>query len=344
MMSGSPRPTSGLIRPRLLDLLGRARLPAPVVAPTGYGKTFMARYAAAAALVRLGRRTAAGLLPPAGTTGVPEHRVRAWPGESPRRPAGAVPEPVVAGPPASSVLVRCFGGFRMEIDGRVVDLSGVRARARMLLRLLAMRAGQPVHREVLTEALWPDLRPAAATRNLQVSVSNLRKLLQPYAAVVRTGDAYALALYADGRADTLAFGAAIDRWRSARRGEDGDAVAAAALREALSVYRGELLPEDGPAEWVIEERERYRRLAASAASALAAIELARGNGAEAVVAAEQCVGTDPYHDTGWRQLLSAYELSGDLAAAATARRRYADVLASLGVPAAFHPRPRVVGP
>ena len=104
------------------------------------------------------------------------------------------------GPP--SVRLRCLGGFSLAVGGRPVDESGAKPMERALLHLLAMRAGEPVHREVLVEALWPGTAPEAGRHRLQVAVSSLRRLLGPHqrcqaALVRREGDAYRLALQED---------------------------------------------------------------------------------------------------------------------------------------------------
>ncbi|MFD5735752.1 BTAD domain-containing putative transcriptional regulator [Streptomyces sioyaensis] len=234
------------------------------------------------------------------------------------------------------VAIRCFGGFRMTVGDLLIDWMKVRPRARAAMRLLTMRAGRPVHREALIEALWPDVPPKSATANLQVAVSSLRSLLEPDRdrgkprLVVRVGDAYLLNLPSDAYLDTLAFQTALTRGKQAKATGD-TATAVQGLRDALAQYNGELLPEDGPAEWLQEERESYRRQAADAAAELAAVELQAGNPQEAVTAAQKCLAIDRFHDTGWHLLLRAYHRSGAPAAAEQARRRYAATLASLGI-------------
>ena len=47
--------------------------------------------------------------------------------------------------------------------------------------------------------------------------------------------------------------------------------------------------------------------------------------------AARCVEIDPLHDLGWRLLITAHERAGAPAAAERARRRYAEVLLSLGL-------------
>jgi DNA-binding SARP family transcriptional activator len=284
----------------------------------------------------------------AGALGIPPAILDGWLGDlsEPR------PGVVVRARPAP-ISVWCFGGFRMAIGEDLLDLSPVRPRARTALHLLALRAGQPVHRDALIEALWADLPPEAATRNMHVAVSSLRGYLEPgrergkSQLVVRAGEAYSLALPAGAYADTAAFQDAMDRWRQARIAQD-DGEAVLALRAALAAYGGELLPEDGPAEWLLHDREVFRRQAANASCALATAELAAGSPDEAASVAEQCVAIDPYHDAGWQVLLQAYVRSGERAAAEQTRRRYAAVLASLGIsgevpdtPAALTPARKV---
>jgi DNA-binding SARP family transcriptional activator len=234
-----------------------------------------------------------------------------------------------------SLELRCFGGFSLAIGGTPVDLTAAKPIARRALRCLAIHAGRPVHREVLIEALWPGGDAVRATRHLQVLISILRHLLEPGVArgeshvILRDGEAYSLDLPADGWADVVQFDRALSEGRLARaqRREDRAVVA---FQGAMDVYGGELLPEDGPADWVVEERERRRREACEAAIALAQLLLARGEALSAAVVCERGLGFDRYQDSLWKTCVLAYEQAGDAAAAERARRRYEGVLAELG--------------
>jgi len=240
--------------------------------------------------------------------------------------------------------VRCFGGFTMTMPGRELDWTAIKPRTRAALRLLAMHGGRPVHREVLTAALWPEMDQATATRNLHVALSSLRTFLEPgaprgqSALIVRTGDAYALALPDGGGLDVVAFTEALAAARKAQLAGDVDAVRAA-LRAALAHYGGELLPEDGPAEWVTAARETFHGQAATAAEQLAAAELEADDAAMALAAAEQCLAMDVYRDRAWRLLADAHRRLGNHAAADRAARDYAAMLASLGLDPAGRPLP-----
>jgi DNA-binding SARP family transcriptional activator len=234
------------------------------------------------------------------------------------------------------VSVRCFGRFALEIRGEEPHLGRARPRARAVLRLLALQSGRPVHRELLVDALWRDLDPVAATHSLHVSVSSLRAVLEPGVPrganriLIRDGERYQLAMPPGSFSDLLEFdGAVADAERHRSTGDLASAVTA--LERSLALATGDVLPEDGPAEWVIGAREHYRVRVAEAAATLAELHLARHDPGSAATAALRSLDVDPCRDGSWRLLLSAYTAAGDLAAAEQARRSYADVLSSLGV-------------
>ncbi len=249
--------------------------------------------------------------------------------------SGSVPPPTPTAAPA--VMLRCFGGFHIAVRGRPVDLSSIKPRARAVLRVLALHAGTPVHREVLQAALWPEADAETGARNLHVAVSALRQVLEPgvvrggFSILLREGDAYRLSLPPDAEVDLLQFSAALAAGRSARRrGRPEEAMAL--YREALARYSGELLPEDGPAEWVLEARERCRTGALEAAQALAELLLGAADASGAAQVCTEGLGIDRYQDPLWRLLIAAREQAGDQGAAVRARRDYSKMLAELGLP------------
>jgi DNA-binding SARP family transcriptional activator len=263
--------------------------------------------------------------------GFPEGLVRRWSSQ-----------PAAAGAPAS-LTIRCLGGFEMLIAGQKLDLSAIKPRTRSALRLLALHAGGPVHRESLLAALWPEMPAATATHNLHVALSSLRSFLEPgvprgqATILVRRGDAYELTLPPGAYCDVVAFRESVAAVRRARLA-GAESALRTALRATVDAYGGELLPEDGPAEWVVRDRESMRREAADAAALLADTELAAGNPDAARRTAERCIGIDRYCDGGWRALADAYQRLGDAAAAERARQDYTRVLSSLGLdPAAALP-------
>ncbi len=298
------------------------------------------------AAVRAIGRTAGAMTPADSAGGTPAGR---------SKPPNTLPDAasrslttVAPGAPRS-VEIRSFGSFSISLHGRIIDLSAVKPRSRALLRYLALHGGASVHREVIAEALWPDADQATAARSLQVGVSTLRGLLEPEAGrgesrlLVRTGDGYRLVLGKDAFVDLMEFEAAVAHGRAKReRGEPAEAVAAFA--RALELHRGDLLAEDGPAEWVVERREACRSLAADAAASLAEVCLLHGDADGAARACRAGLAIDRYHDPLWRLLIECRDRAGDAGAALRTRQEYEQVLASLGVPASSAAAEKLASP
>jgi DNA-binding SARP family transcriptional activator len=103
------------------------------------------------------------------------------------------------------------------------------------------------------------------------------------------------------------------------------------LGEALALYRGDLLADEGLAEWVLDERERFRLVAADAAQGLAELHLEADDIEATLEVAERGLGIDRYNDRLWRVTIEAHRRSGNRAAAARSARQYRFVLDELGV-------------
>lgn len=246
--------------------------------------------------------------------------------------------PAATGPVAARPFeIRLFGSFAMTVEGRPVDLGALKPRPRAVLRFLALNAGRPVHREVLQETFWPEADPETGAKNLHVALSALRRELAPRTGrgacelLVRDGEAYRLALPDGTRIDLADFERAIIEARTIRA-RGATQVAIEAFRAAIATYGGDLLPEDGPAEWAAGRRERARAEAVEAARALAEL-LLDGDPTGAAQACAAGLALDSHHDPLWRILVQARERAGDQAAATSARSGYARMLAELGVSA-----------
>jgi DNA-binding SARP family transcriptional activator len=233
-------------------------------------------------------------------------------------------------------VVRCLGPLQVDVGDGPIDLGAIKPRVRTLLRILAMHAGRPVHRDKLVEWLWPgEADPRVGTRNLQVAISSLRQLLEPGVArgaatiLVRDGDTYRLDVPGD-RVDIGRFETLVAAARAARVAGEAER-AVDAFGAALDLYAGELLAEEGAAEWVLPERDRLRTAAVDAAQGRAELLLAAGDAAAAATEADRGLRLDQYRDELWRVSIAANEAAGQRAAAGRVRERYDAVLRELGV-------------
>jgi len=163
------------------------------------------------------------------------------------------------------LCVSLLGGFAASVDGQPVPDRAWRLRkARELVKLLALAPGHRLHREQVMDVLWRDRDPAAAANNLHQAVYVARRALGAAAIELREE---LLRLTAEVDVDRLLVAAARAR----------DAGAHAEYEIALSLYRGELLPENRYDDWVGERREELAELAEALADELAALGPAVAN-------------------------------------------------------------------
>ncbi|HXF81871.1 MAG TPA: tetratricopeptide repeat protein, partial [bacterium] len=193
------------------------------------------------------------------------------------------------------VTVRLLGGFEAIRGGRVLPRQVWRRRRDRVLFCFLLVAREPVPREAVLDALWPDLPPASARASLNVAWSNIKRALQA------DGDPAVDYLLLDrGRygvrrdlvqtdveeferhlaaADRLARRQGAGDPRAEAGGADADA--AAELEAAVALYRGDLLPDLANEPWTTVERERLRAAFIAALERLAAIRAGQGRIAEA---------------------------------------------------------------
>ncbi|HEY3978517.1 MAG TPA: hypothetical protein VGM79_14675 [Streptosporangiaceae bacterium] len=117
----------------------------------------------------------------ADTLGPTVHRQLRETARSGERPLAAGAAQLLAAlpaPPAHRTQIAVIGPMRLTRDGVPVDRPELRrARVRQLLSALALR---PVlTRDQAIELLWPGLDPAKAARNMRVTLTHLRRLLEP---------------------------------------------------------------------------------------------------------------------------------------------------------------------
>ena len=231
-----------------------------------------------------------------------------------------------------SMRVYCFDALELVIGGKPVDLSVVRPRALSVLRLLALHAGRPVHREVLMESLWPDVEPDAALHSLQVAVSSLRKLMpeRPAPGIVRRGDAYQLEMSPDAFCDVRSFQVWLASATAAAARNDHRRAFDAALR-ATEVYRGDLLLDEGPTEWVVGHRDALRLDMVRACTIAGDAAMKLGIPHEATRVSERGLSVDRYADPLWRLQIESLEQSSDRASAERVRRSWQEMMDELGV-------------
>jgi predicted ATPase/DNA-binding SARP family transcriptional activator len=213
-----------------------------------------------------------------------------------------------------------LGSFEVRRDGEPVPLGGAKARA--LLAMLVLHAGEPVSAERLAIALWGEEASATAVNAVQVHVSRVRRALAADGLLVTTGAGYRLDT---NRVDALRFEDSYAAGLAALR--TGDAAGAAReLRAALGLWRGDALADFAGEAFAQGEIARLEELRQAALEARVDADLALGRHRELVAELERRVTAHPLRERTHAQLMLALARSGRQADALAGYRRARDVL------------------
>ncbi len=229
--------------------------------------------------------------------------------------------------------IQLFDEFRVW---RGEDLIGReewgRQKSRSLLKLLLTRPGRALSREEILEALWPGGSPQAAEQNLRVTVSRLRRVLEPDLErgsdsryILRRRPGYSFDRQAGCEVDAWEFERLQDAALGAREAGDIDG-AIEGYRAALGLLRGEFLAEDPYEDWAMEAREEWRERRLAVLSDLSECLALRGRYAEAIEACNRALSSDRYREGLYRRLMLYHYCAGEQALALRRYRGYAETL------------------
>lgn len=223
-------------------------------------------------------------------------------------------ETCAAYPVRDVVTIRLLGTFAVRRGSADIPLREFGGRrAQQLLRLLALRRGTLVPKDVIAEALWPHHPSARAAADIQVLVSRVRRAIGDRSLVQTGPGGYRLADDARCQVDAETFLKAVEAGRSLLQKQP--AAALAAFREALRLWGGEPLAEDAYALWAQEERECLGLALLEALEGAAAAALATDDPAYAVWCARRALSRDRLRESAAMLLVQALAAGGDQARA-----------------------------
>jgi WD40 repeat protein/DNA-binding SARP family transcriptional activator len=181
--------------------------------------------------------------------------------------------------------------------------------------------------ERLVDQLFEGDMSDGTVNALRVAVSRLRRLLddgQDNAVLVTRPGGYLLRARPSD-VDVALFERLIDEGRQSLAGSDPRG-AAAKLREALELYRGPVLGDLSPLDFVQPEVRRLEELRVTALMDLLDADLALGRDAELIPELERLVAAHPFQERLRAQLMLALYRSGRQADALEVYRQTRDVL------------------
>lgn len=234
----------------------------------------------------------------------------------------------------AQLKVKLFGGFRVWRGEEAIgpkEWGGQKTRS--LLKLLLTRPGRAFSRDEILEALWPGAPVESAERSLRVTISLLRRALEPE--LKRGSDSRYILSKRPGYLFDRGSGCDVDAWEFEEHQKRAEAAwragnldeAVGECRAALELARGEFLAEDPYEDWAIEARQEWHERQLSVFSMLSECLAQKGLYTEAIEACEDALALDRYSEELHRRLMLYRYCSGEQGRALIVYREYARTLA-----------------
>jgi predicted ATPase/DNA-binding winged helix-turn-helix (wHTH) protein len=214
----------------------------------------------------------------------------------------------------ANLRIKMLGPFQAWCQG--VILTWPTQKCKALFQILLIEPGRLIPTDQLLEYLWPDLPPRKAQNNLWVTISQLRRVLQP------DSPPRLRSTYIHKQGDGYRFNTQSEYWL------DGDefathlaaAQSATNLTERINIweaarvlYQGDYLEDEPYAEWAQLPRTQWRRRYEQLL-----LNLAQANGQnkrfqEAISFCHELLTLDNTNETSYRMLMRCHAALGDSA-------------------------------
>ncbi len=206
-----------------------------------------------------------------------------------------------------TLQISTLGRFSLTAGGSSLAVEKwERKQAVTLLKFLVAHLGRAVHREVLSDCLWPEADERSGRERLKVTVYALRRQLRAAGMsgdVVETaGEAYVLRREAVW-VDAEVFERCVKQG-SAHQSQEQWEDALHSYTDAKRLYRGDYMEENIHADWCAEERARLREVHLEMLASMAECYAACDRYAEAVSLYRSILVDDPCREGIHRTLMA----------------------------------------
>ncbi len=218
--------------------------------------------------------------------------------------------------PRARLYVELLGPLRLSLDDHEVTAPELRrGRVRTLLQLLAVRGA--LRRDQIIEAMWPDVHVDVGRQNLRVTLSRLRRAVEPERDQQRSG----ARLIVDGDLIQLADSplVEVDLWRfrrhlTAARRADGTAnspLVTSRLEDAFALWRTDPLEALSSVTGLEGDVEHIRRDLVDVGLRLGELHHVAGRFDDALACADRSLMLSPYSERAHRLAIAAHVQRGD---------------------------------
>jgi DNA-binding SARP family transcriptional activator len=215
---------------------------------------------------------------------------------------------ITALPKTLHLEVHCFDRFEVRSGKKkITEWHG--SRVKSIMQYLISRPREPISRDSIMEALWPEHDPKIARNNLKVAIHSLKKILnyllgqkENFPCILFLQDSYLINPEIDLWLDVEQFE---QHWARGRYLEqEGNLTAAMEeFESAEALYQGDYLEDELYDEWTLLRRETLKDTYLIILSKLADHALETGNHESCITLCQKTLGKDSCCEDAYRRLI-----------------------------------------
>lgn len=208
------------------------------------------------------------------------------------------------------LIIQALGREQVKVNGKLVTTSDWQTQAARDLFFYFLSASQPVTKEQVGVAFWPDISPAQLKMRFKINIYRLRHALGQEA-VLFEDDHYRFNRALDYEYDVETFESCL-----------AQASASQDVQERITHYQTAVELVQGPyladmdADWALPERERLSQAYLSALLSLAEIYLENGETEKALQICQRALAWDPCSEAAHCLAMRCHAARGDRPAVA----------------------------
>lgn len=213
-----------------------------------------------------------------------------------------------------TLYIYMLGEFRVYCDDTIIE-GWPRCKAKSVFKYLAIHRRKPIPKEVLMDLFWPNSDSRAARNSLNVAIYNLRQALrvddQTLTPIIFKDDCYLFNPEFSIYLDIEEFEARIkEAGILDGRGESEAAIAS--YEAAVSLYGGELFPDDRYEDWLMFHRRELEESYLSVLEHLNTHFFADENYEACIQMSGKLLGVDACNEEAHRLRMRCFCRSGQL--------------------------------
>ncbi|WP_223700767.1 BTAD domain-containing putative transcriptional regulator [Sutcliffiella deserti] len=212
--------------------------------------------------------------------------------------------------PGYTLKIQTLGAFRVWLGDRELESKDwQRIKAKELLEFFVTKRQKLLVKDEIFAALWPNMPEKSMTRDFKVALNALNNALEPDRKarmepffIQRNGSSYGLNPSSGYSIDCMEF----ETLANIGLEEKEPTKALALLEKALSLYKGDFLPEQKYADWCLNERERLLVYYLRCSEKLAQLLVAKREFDQVILLCEKVIDKDPTWEEAYRLLMFCY--------------------------------------